>query len=124
MNLTNQDMDNYVQALSKVSTKVTGKLAYAVARNIRKLSTELVDYQTFKNNTIEKFGSINEKGVYSIEFGTEAYLNYLKEMKEINNLTNGVELQMVSVSDIESSELNAQEILSIDFMIEEEKKDE
>ena len=121
MKLTNRDMDIYINALSKISDNVTGKLAYAVARNIRKLSNELVEYQNMNNKTIEKYGTKNDKGTYSIRVDSEEYLKYLEEMQDVQDLEYEIDIQTVSEDIIENSNLNAQEILSIDFMIAEEK---
>jgi hypothetical protein len=120
MNLTNQEMDIYVRALEKISGKVKGKLAYAVARNIRKLSTELVEFQNMSNEAITKFGYPNENGTYTIRIDSDEYKKYLAEMQGVQNIENEVDLMKVSQDVLEESDLNAQEMLSIDFMITEE----
>ena len=124
MKLTNMQMDNYLQAMRNISEKVTGVFAYAVARNMRKISNELVEYQQLKNNTIEKYGTKNDNGTSSIEIGSEAFDNYVKEMKQYSDIQHEVDIQMISQQDLLSSPLNASEILTIDFMIKEDSDNE
>ena len=120
MKLSNKQMDIYVHALEKISDKVTGKLAFAVAKNLRKLSNELVEYQNMNNKTIAKYGTPDEQGRYSIRIDSEEYMKYYEDMKEIQDMGSDVDIQMVNPETIENSNLNAQEILTIDFMITEE----
>lgn len=120
MTLTNIEMDEYLQALRQISTKVTGRFAYAVARNIRKISEELVEYQNLKDNAIKKYGEHDENGRFSIQRGTEAFENFATEMKEYTDISHEVQIQMITQEDLGTSILNANEILMIDFMIKEE----
>ena len=52
MKLTNQKMDECFIALNSIAERTNGKLGYAIARNIRKLSEELVEYQSLKDKAI------------------------------------------------------------------------
>jgi len=124
MKLTNIQMDNYLQSLQKISEKVTGVFAYAVARNIRKISEELVEYRNLKDNTIRKYGTETEDGRSTIEVGSEAFYKYVEEMKDYNEIAHEVPIQMISQKELLSSHLNANEILSVDFMIQEENNNE
>ena len=119
MKLTNIQMDNNLQAMKKISEKVTGKFAYAVARNMRKISEELVEYQNLKDKTIFKYGEKLEDGSASIKVGSEAYDKFVEEMKEYAEISHDVPIQMVTKEELLSSSLNANEILTIDFMVEE-----
>ena len=119
MKLTNIQMDNHLQALSKISEKVTGRLAYAVARNIRKISEELVEYQNLKDKAIFKYGETNENGVASIRVGSDAYDKFVEEMKEYTDIAHEVPIEMITKDELLSSPLNANEILTIDFMVSE-----
>jgi predicted nucleic acid-binding protein len=120
MKLTNQTMDDYLRALQAISSKVTGRFGYAVARNMRNLSNELVEYRTLKDNTIKAFGVINEQGNYQIEIGTEAFEKYIEEMKQYTNIEHDVQFMLIGQDELLKSPLNANEILSVDFMVKEE----
>ena len=119
MKLTNIQMDNHLQNLKSISGKVTGKLAYAVARNMRKISEELVEYQSLKDKAIYKHGEKNEDGSATIKSGSEGYAKFMEEMKEIMDISHDIDIQTITENDLCSSSLNADEILRIDFMIEE-----
>lgn len=119
MKLTNIEMDNYLQAMRNISEKVTGKFAYAVARNIRKISEELVEYKSLKDKAIYKYGEQRDDGSAVIKVGTEAYDKFIDEMKEYADISHDVPIQMITKEELLSSSLNANEILTIDFMIEE-----
>lgn len=119
MKLTNVQMDNYLQAMQNISEKVTGKFAYAVARNMRKISEELVEYQNLKNNAIFKYGETGEDGRASILVGSDAYKQFIEEMKDYAEISHDVVIQKITTDELLSSSLNANEILTIDFMVEE-----
>lgn len=119
MKLTNVQMDNYLQAMQNISEKVTGKFAYAVARNMRKISEELVEYQNLKNNAIFKYGETGEDGRASILVGSDAYKQFIEEMKDYAEISHDVVIQKITKDELLSSSLNANEILTIDFMVEE-----
>ena len=123
MKLTNKTMDEYLQALQLISGKVTGKFAYAVARNMRKLNDELVEYRRIKDNTIRTFGSENDSGAYQIEIGSEAFEKYVEEMKQYADIEHDVQLMLVSQEDLLKTTLNANEMLSVDFMIKEDENE-
>ena len=119
MKLTNVQMDNYLQAMQEISEKITGKFAYAVARNMRKISEELVEYQNLKNKAIFKYGETDETGRAAIKVGSDAFEKYLEDMKDYAEIAHDVEIQMITKDELLSSPLNANEILTIDFMVEE-----
>ena len=119
MKLTNVQMDNYLQAMQEISEKITGKFAYDVARNMRKISEELVEYQNLKNKAIFKYGETDETGRAAIKVGSDAFEKYLEDMKDYAEIAHDVEIQMITKDELLSSPLNANEILTIDFMVEE-----
>ena len=124
MKLTNKQMDEYYYSLYNLSEKATGRLGYAIARNLRKLSEELVEYQSLKDKAIEKYGEKGEDGIFRIKIGSEEYSKYLKEMKEYMEIQHDVPIFHVKSLDVMSSELNAKEMLAVDFMIGKESDDE
>lgn len=118
MKLTNQKMDDCYNALNNISERTTGRLGYAIARNLRKLSEELVEYQSLKDKAICKYGQ-EADGTYSIQIGSEAFENYINEMKEYMNIEHDVQIFTVTEDEVLSSDLNAKEMLAIDFMIQD-----
>lgn len=123
MKLTNKKMDEYFLALSKMSEKATGRLGYAIARNLRKLSEELVEYQALKDKAINKYGEIGENGIATIKVdpNSEAFKSFTEDMKEYMDIEHDVQIFMVSEEEVVNSPLNAKEMLAIDFMILKEE---
>ena len=119
MKLKNIEMSNYLTALNNVADKVSGMLAYAVARNIRKLEGELAEYLKIKNETIVKYGTLGDDGISRIQIGSDECQKYLDEMKQYDEIEHEVEIFMVGSSVLNDSSLNARDIVSIDFMLEE-----
>ena len=122
MKLTNIEMFNYLNILKEISNKVYGKLGYAVARNIRKISEENIEYEKIRLECIYKYGTLNENDTYVIKTDTEAYLNFVKDMEEISEISHEIDIYKVDVDTIIKSNLSAQEIFNIDFMIKEEEE--
>lgn len=119
MKLTNRKMDDCLNALVSISERATGKMGYSVARNIRKLSEELTEYQSFKDKTIVKYGTTDENGQARIQVGSEAYNSFVNEMKEYMDIEHDVQIFTVTEEEVLKSDLNAKEILAIDFMIQD-----
>ncbi len=119
MELTNQQIYVYIQNLRSIATKVSGRVAYAVAKNIRKLSAEIVEYENVRDELITKYGEIAENGQTSIQIGSEGYFKFLGEIQEYDDIKQNVDILMLSPDDLYKSDLNADEIMRIDFMISE-----
>lgn len=123
MKLTNKQMDDYFQRLNAISEKAKGRLGYAIARNLRKLSEELVEYQNLKDKTITKYGIV-EDGVSRIQVGSAEYEKFLEDMKEFMDIQHDVQIFYVSEDNVINSDLNGKEMLAIDFMVKKEDTNE
>lgn len=119
MKLTNIEMDNKLISLNNISDKVSGKLAYAVARNIRKISNEVVEFENIKNQLIKKYGTTDDNGISTIEVGTDGYEKFINEIKEYTSIEHDIDIYKIEEDEIFKSNLNAKEIINLDFMIEE-----
>ncbi len=121
MKLANNDMLLHLKSLKEITTKVNGKLAYAVAKNIRKLTEELYEFEMLKEKYIKEHGKPTENGYYSIDIGSEEYNGLLSYLYDYLDLESNVDIMTVSPETLFSSTLNADEILNLDFMIKDEK---
>ena len=120
MKLTNIEMSNYLNSLNQISGKVKGKLGYAVARNIRKISNELIEFENIRLEHIYKYGTKNDNGDCFIKKDTEEYNKFLTDMQEYAAITHDVDIYMINAEEIFKSDLTADEITTIDFMINHE----
>ena len=82
MKLSNGKMSLYLNSLNKISNKVKGKLAYCVARNMRKLSSELTEFENIKNNYICEHGVEDENGFLRSKY--QVTYNIPEKMKDKN----------------------------------------
>ena len=118
MKITNEKADYYLSVLKIISTKVSGKLGYAVARNIRELSTSLSEYTGIKNTLITKYGENNGKEIIlSVE--SENYKKYQDEIKEYSDIEHDINIMLVEPDEIYKSTLTADVISNIMFMVKD-----
>lgn len=119
MKLTNLEMTTHLNTLNMIKTKVTGKLGFAVAKNIRRLANELTEFEAMKNELVLKYGKPDETGNVSIKIDSEGYDQFLQEINEYCKIEQNIDIFKVDEQDIWNSSLNADEILKLDFMINE-----
>ena len=118
MKLTNRQMDEYCYILRQVSPKTTGKLAFIIAKNIRLLSQELIEYQKYKDNAIMTYGVQGENGAYSINVNSSEFKKYIEEMKQYDDIEADVPIIMADPEDVYNQEsLKGDDMLQILFMV-------
>ena len=119
MKFTNIEMTNHLNSLNQISSKVKGKLGYAVARNIRKISNELIEFENIRLEHIRKYGTVNENGECVIKKDTEEYYKFITDMQEFANISHDVDIYSVDAEIVMESDLTAEEMVTIEFMINE-----
>ena len=116
MILTNLEMLNYLIKLNEIADKVTGKIAYAIARNIRKISTELTEFNYFKNKYIQE-NQLTNTDEQSIE-----YQKFLEYINPFMYMQHEVDIYKIYSYELYNSNLTAKDILELNFMIIDEEK--
>lgn len=119
MKYTNLELQTHFNTLNSIASKVTGKLAYLVTRNARKIAEELKEYTSIRDGKIREYGEADESGRVGLAPGTEGYDKFLAEMAEYDGIEQEVEYLKAAPADLFSSDLNAVEMDQIMFMIEE-----
>lgn len=119
MKLTNSTAEIYYNNLLSIADKVSGKFAYIVSRNIRKLNTELKEYLDIKNNCIKKYGEPAENGIYSLKIDSPKFQEYMTEMDKYDNIEIAVDIMKIVPEETFDSPLTAAEMVLIDFMLED-----
>lgn len=119
MKFTNFEMSKHLISLNQISNKVTGKLGYAVAKNIRKFSEEIIEFDNIRNSYICEHGVKDDAGNYSIPTNTKEYDDFLIYIEEYAKIENDVDIFMVDSEELYSSSLTASDILNLEFMIKE-----
>ena len=121
MTFSNKDMFNYISNISEsLMHKATGKVAYALSYNIRQIQSELVEYLEIRAQIINKYSEDLGDGQFGISVKSEKYNQFLDEMKDYDNIIHPVKIVTINPEDIYNTDLNAEDMMVIQFMIGEE----
>ena len=120
MKYTNLQLQNYFDILNKIASKVTGKLAYLVTKNARKISEELQEYTDIRNNKLRQYGEERDGQIF-LSIDSENYSKFIAEMAEYDEIELELSFLMAEPEDLYTSNLNAIEMDQISFMINDEE---
>ena len=120
MKYTNLQLQNYFDVLNNIASKVTGKLAYLVTKNARKISEELQEYTDIRNNKLRQYGEERD-GQISLSVDSENYPKFIAEMAEYDEIELELSFLMAEPADLYTSNLNAIEMDQISFMINDKE---
>lgn len=121
--LTNFEMEQRRNSLIPFLSQ-RNLLGYIIARNYRMLSNELLEYEKFRNDLIQKYGEQDkdENGnllpTVTVKMGTENFDKIIAELKPLNDITHEVDLMIAKYESVIGM-LSGEEILSIDWMLED-----
>ena len=100
-------------------------VGYAAARNTRVLSRSLTEYTAFRDRLVEKYGEPETDGDAGMETGrivlkmdSPKFQEFLNELEPFNVMEHEVELMTLKYGDVIGA-LSGEEILSIDWMLED-----
>lgn len=125
--LTNETIVNSINILGELNNaKLPIKVAYAITKNVNKINSEIKPYNIEKLKLLDKYAEKNEKGEIIIENGhfkikEECVENWNKEIKELLEIENEIDIHMIKLDDLLNSNYNISpaELSAIAFMIEE-----
>lgn len=124
MVLSNFLMDDYIDVLYKFLDR-KDIIGYAAARNYRRLSDACLDYYKIKMNLLNKYGSPikdengNDTKMLSIDSKNPNFEQVKTELETSGNISHEVVIFTITYDDV-INELTGNEILQLDWMIEEE----
>lgn len=118
MKLSNNEADIYLSVLKDIAPKVTGKFGYGVARNIRELTASLTEYRKARNDLIAKYGEISGEEIV-LKSTSGYYKDFINEIKAYADIEHDVNIMTVEPEEIFTSQLTADVINQIMFMIKE-----
>ena len=102
------------------------KIGYVAARNYRSLTDQLTEYEMFRRELIQKYGETDkgddgsDLGTISIQIGSPNFKAFCDELAPFSNMVHDVELMTVDYEDVIGC-LSGEEILKIDWMLEDHK---
>lgn len=118
MILKNNEADYYLTVLKSISKDVSGKLGYAVARNIRGFNNSLKEYTQFKNELIVKYGE-RKGNEFSLSQNSKKYKDFQNELKPLAEIEHDVPIMLIDAEDVYNSSLTADKIGELFFMIKD-----
>ena len=95
MTMTNIEMLNKLTYLQSISSKVTGKLGFAVAKNMCRIADECQEFIKIKDDLVRKYGTQTEDGNAVIKQNTESYDKFMDELKVYTDLQCDVDIYSV-----------------------------
>ena len=114
-NIKMMEMVHYLQPILSYRDKA----GYVAARNYRILTDSLTEYIAFRDGLIKKYGEPNqENGTTSISVKSPNFAAFCEELEPFNNMAHEVELMTMKYKDA-INVLTGEEILSIDWMLED-----
>ena len=119
MKMTNKQMYDSVVVMAQAKEK--GKLGYAIARNRRKLESEVVEYSQKRDEIIKKYGKQIE-GTNRFELQTDALTKINGELAEYNDITCEVDVMQVSLDELCSGNLDCEQMYVLDWMVKNEEE--
>ena len=119
--LQNQRMVQMVEQLRPILSS-RSKIGYIAARNTRMLTDQLVEYEQVRKDLFNQYGAedVDENGtpVIQIKMGTPEFQSFTDALAPFNVIEHEVELMTAKYDDVIGI-LSGEEILSIDWMLED-----
>ena len=98
------------------------KIGYIAARNYRILSECLTEYEAFRNSLIEKYGeeTKDDRGrpIIGVKVDSPNFKLFCDELAPFNEMEHEVEIVTAKYDDVIGC-LSGEEVLSIDWMLED-----
>lgn len=125
---SNAQMELMIETLKRFLPQ-KNRIGYVAARNTRLLATETTEYFKIRNEMIVKYGKPevdedgNELGSVSISIGSREHKQFNEAMKEYASIEHEVSIMKLKYSEVIGI-LSGEEILSIDWMLEDDTEEE
>lgn len=113
-----RNINAYNSFLIMQQTKETGMFGFAIAKNMRKLSNELIEYDSKRNELIKKYGTQTEGNRY--QFTAEDSKRFYEEMKPFDELEIEFEPMTVTEEIFVGGNLTSDQMYSLIWMVKED----
>ena len=115
MKLNNFELERHLQSLEP-ALKCKGRLGFVAAKNARKISDELTEYNERKNALIAEYGEQDDEGRTYINAKSERAPQFMQELNEIGTVECTVDVCTVAVADI-IDQLTGEEMAGVAWMV-------
>lgn len=113
-----KNVDAYNAFFVMQQTKETGMLGFAIAKNMRKLANELIEYDSKRNELIKKYGTQTEGDRY--QFTADGSKRFYEEMKPFDELEIEFEPMTVTEDVFVCGNLTSDQMYSLIWMVKED----
>ena len=117
MTLTNEKAFESYELLVSLGNE-TGKLGFAIMKNVRKLGTELEEFMAKRNELFKKYGT-EEDGVYTVP--AEKVPAFLEEYKTYSEIEMEFQPHLIDEDVFCSGGLTSEQMLTLEWMVKEEE---
>lgn len=115
--MTNNEMANYIELLS--GCHETGKLGYAIARNLRRMKDAATEYLNLRADLFRKFGRPVDGDPGSVCIPKEHVEAFRNELREVADIAHDVDVFTVPPDVIWSGGLTSDQMSQMLWMVEE-----
>lgn len=125
MKLTNKQIINSIDSLKNLSGKeLDVKTSFIIAKNIKAIDEISDIFVSEKMKLVNKYGTkdkegnlkVNDNG--AVEIAKENLKEWNRSLSELLEIENDIDIKVININDLDVR-ISAQELLAIDFMIEE-----
>ena len=116
---TNAEMCDMLMSTEDIMEKARGTFAYALARNVRRLTDAAQEFMITRNDLLHEYGVEDEDGTVKLKIDSEGFAEFAKRIEPLTTISYDVEITKITRDDI-PEDMSATEILNIIWMILEE----
>ena len=98
--------------------KMKAKASFRLAKVVNQVSPHLESFRKIQQELLEKYGTENGEG-YSIEPQSKSFKTYINEIEAVLEEEVDVSIKKIPLNLLTNAEMTAQEISSLDWLIEE-----
>ena len=109
MKLSIIDADNLTQIIEPMLKDAKGITAYALAKNLRLLATELREYHDTKMKLFQKYG-VQDGDKITIDKNSENYQKFIDEFKMFEKEEVEIDFRILKEDDLKDCNLNGEQI--------------
>lgn len=117
MILNNAQMFDSIPALMAAKDE-TGLLGYALAVNLRRISSELGEYEEQRNQLLQKYGKEESPGNYALS--SEALAGFRAELEPLAGIEADVQIIQVAPEVFYGGNLTSSQMFALAYMVKEE----
>ena len=125
MKLTNKQIINSIDSLKNLSSKeLDVKTSFIIAKNIKAIDEISDIFVSEKMKLVNKYGTKDKEGNLkvddngAVEIAKENLKEWNRSLSELLEIENNIDIKTININDLDVK-ISAQELLVIDFMIEE-----